>query len=338
MGPLIAITRPQVYDMSIAKGARAFRAHVLAKCSVIRDFGALITRVLTYNELEALLRQAINETTPNDWKGFCKHVETLEHEYWTKDGIIEDATEDLELEIQSSESDKESDDNSSKIYKPSSCLSDKEEDEIYGFGYGVFSRQMLQQRQQKLALAAQNTTTVTPGGHQQPYQRKDHECAGGPPATPFEGEASSTGRPGRGRRSSLLWGHLIRGPRAHPRSCQPPMGKPISLWKPWAPKDRASHKLVRSVPVSHTPNTTVDRTQIVASHLENLKQATRCWEILSLEPSVTSETPDAPDIEKRPMKAGHVHVHRTAMQLLYNTVQVWEIKGIVFRPGFAGML
>ncbi|OAD53933.1 hypothetical protein WN48_08609 [Eufriesea mexicana] len=67
---------------------------------------------LTYNELEAPLRQAINETTPYDWKGFRKHVETLEHKYWTKDGIIEDATEDLELEIQSSESDKKSDDNS----------------------------------------------------------------------------------------------------------------------------------------------------------------------------------------------------------------------------------
>ncbi|XP_014203656.1 uncharacterized protein LOC106635971 [Copidosoma floridanum] len=37
-------------------------------------------------------------------------------------------------------------------YSPSSCLSDKEEDEIYDFGYGVFGRQMLQQRQQKLAL------------------------------------------------------------------------------------------------------------------------------------------------------------------------------------------
>ncbi|XP_066591308.1 SAM and SH3 domain-containing protein 1-like isoform X2 [Prorops nasuta] len=54
-------------------------------------------------------------------------------------------------------------------YSPSSCLSDKEEDEIYGFGYGVFSRQMLQQRQQKLALATQNTV-MTPGAHQQTYQ------------------------------------------------------------------------------------------------------------------------------------------------------------------------
>ncbi|KMQ86004.1 sam and sh3 domain-containing protein 1-like isoform x2 protein, partial [Lasius niger] len=57
-------------------------------------------------------------------------------------------------------------------YSPSSCLSDKEEDEIYGFGYGVFSRQMLQHRQQKLALATQNTTAaVTPGGPQATYQR-----------------------------------------------------------------------------------------------------------------------------------------------------------------------
>ncbi|KYN35482.1 hypothetical protein ALC56_10039, partial [Trachymyrmex septentrionalis] len=57
-------------------------------------------------------------------------------------------------------------------YSPSSCLSDKEEDEIYGFGYGVFSRQMLQHRQQKLALATQNTTTaMTPGGPQATYQR-----------------------------------------------------------------------------------------------------------------------------------------------------------------------
>jgi hypothetical protein len=32
--------------------------------------------------------------------------------------------------------------------QPSSCLSDKEEDEIYGFGYGVYGRQMYQRQQQ----------------------------------------------------------------------------------------------------------------------------------------------------------------------------------------------
>ncbi|XP_059049681.1 uncharacterized protein LOC131844738 isoform X6 [Achroia grisella] len=43
-------------------------------------------------------------------------------------------------------------------YSPSSCLTDKEEDEIYGFGYGVFGKQMLQrQQQQKQLLLAQPT-------------------------------------------------------------------------------------------------------------------------------------------------------------------------------------
>ncbi|KAJ9582774.1 hypothetical protein L9F63_022885, partial [Diploptera punctata] len=41
-------------------------------------------------------------------------------------------------------------------YSPSSCLSDKEEDEIYGFGYGVYGKQMLQRQQQhKMILSPQ---------------------------------------------------------------------------------------------------------------------------------------------------------------------------------------
>ncbi|XP_050667545.1 uncharacterized protein LOC126967146 isoform X5 [Leptidea sinapis] len=43
-------------------------------------------------------------------------------------------------------------------YSPSSCLTDKEEDDIYGFGYGVFGKQMLQrQQQQKQLLLAQSS-------------------------------------------------------------------------------------------------------------------------------------------------------------------------------------
>ncbi|KAJ4452259.1 hypothetical protein ANN_03777 [Periplaneta americana] len=41
-------------------------------------------------------------------------------------------------------------------YSPSSCLSDKEEDEIYGFGYGIYGKQMLQrQQQQKMIISPQ---------------------------------------------------------------------------------------------------------------------------------------------------------------------------------------
>ncbi|XP_018318482.1 uncharacterized protein LOC108732284 isoform X2 [Agrilus planipennis] len=40
-------------------------------------------------------------------------------------------------------------------YSPSSCLSDKEEDEIYGFGYGVFGVQIARQQQQRIMAAAE---------------------------------------------------------------------------------------------------------------------------------------------------------------------------------------
>ncbi|CAH2105487.1 unnamed protein product [Euphydryas editha] len=56
-------------------------------------------------------------------------------------------------------------------YSPSSCLTDKEEDEIYGFGYGVFGKQMLQrQQQQKQLLLAQPTQPLI-HNQQHNYQR-----------------------------------------------------------------------------------------------------------------------------------------------------------------------
>ncbi|XP_049820175.1 uncharacterized protein LOC109604107 isoform X3 [Aethina tumida] len=43
-------------------------------------------------------------------------------------------------------------------YSPSSCMSDKEEDEIYGFGYGVFATQIGRQQQQRLMGSIQPTS------------------------------------------------------------------------------------------------------------------------------------------------------------------------------------
>ncbi|KAF2905783.1 hypothetical protein ILUMI_00395, partial [Ignelater luminosus] len=51
-------------------------------------------------------------------------------------------------------------------YSPSSCLSGKEEDEIYGFGYGVFGAQIARQQQQRLL----GTTTQPLLMQQQNYQ------------------------------------------------------------------------------------------------------------------------------------------------------------------------
>lgn len=58
------------------------------------------------------------------------------------------------------------------LLQPSSCLSDKEEDEIYGFGYGVFGKQMMhRQQQQKLFIQGAASSLPT---SQQPLMLQQH--------------------------------------------------------------------------------------------------------------------------------------------------------------------
>ncbi|XP_011639567.1 uncharacterized protein LOC105428776 isoform X2 [Pogonomyrmex barbatus] len=100
-------------------------------------------------------------------------------------------------------------------YSPSSCLSDKEEDEIYGFGYGVFSRQMFQHRQQKLALATQNTTaTVTPGGPQATYQ----SCLSPRSAFFYEFPPNEQGQ--NTSKKKTTFSRLLRGLKTHRKEKQ----------------------------------------------------------------------------------------------------------------------
>ncbi|XP_012289035.1 uncharacterized protein LOC105704408 isoform X2 [Orussus abietinus] len=100
-------------------------------------------------------------------------------------------------------------------YSPSSCLSDKEEDEIYGFGYGVFGRQMLQQRQQKLALATQNATTPAPGVHQQPnYQ----SCLSPRSAFFYEFPPNEQGQ--NTSKKKTTFSRLLRGLKTHRKEKQ----------------------------------------------------------------------------------------------------------------------
>ncbi|XP_072747955.1 uncharacterized protein [Anoplolepis gracilipes] len=100
-------------------------------------------------------------------------------------------------------------------YSPSSCLSDKEEDEIYGFGYGVFSRQMLQHRQQKLALATQNTTAaVTSGEPQATYQ----SCLSPRSAFFYEFPPNEQGQ--NTSKKKTTFSRLLRGLKTHRKEKQ----------------------------------------------------------------------------------------------------------------------
>ncbi|XP_043269654.1 SAM and SH3 domain-containing protein 1-like isoform X3 [Venturia canescens] len=101
-------------------------------------------------------------------------------------------------------------------YSPSSCLSDKEEDEIYGFGYGVFGRQMLQQRQQKLALATQNTPLTGPGGIQQ--QQTYQSCLSPRSAYFYEFPPNEQGQ--NTSKKKTTFSRLLRGLKTHRKEKQ----------------------------------------------------------------------------------------------------------------------
>ncbi|XP_015127778.1 SAM and SH3 domain-containing protein 1 [Diachasma alloeum] len=98
-------------------------------------------------------------------------------------------------------------------YSPSSCLSDKEEDEIYGFGYGVFGRQMLQQRQQKLALATQNPA-IGLTGHHQTYQ----SCLSPRSAFFYEFPPNEQGQ--NTSKKKTTFSRLLRGLKTHRKEKQ----------------------------------------------------------------------------------------------------------------------
>lgn len=60
-------------------------------------------------------------------------------------------------------------------FQPSSCLSDKEEDEIYGFGYGVFGAQIARQQQQRLIAPSQVTSQQPLLHHHQQQQQQQQQ-------------------------------------------------------------------------------------------------------------------------------------------------------------------
>lgn len=53
------------------------------------------TGELSLKRLLELTKEAVNAVSRSHWAGFLKHTQTVEEEYWTKDGIMEDAVDSL---------------------------------------------------------------------------------------------------------------------------------------------------------------------------------------------------------------------------------------------------
>ncbi|XP_026736980.1 uncharacterized protein LOC113500414 isoform X5 [Trichoplusia ni] len=105
-------------------------------------------------------------------------------------------------------------------YSPSSCLTEKEEDEIYGFGYGVFGKQMLQrQQQQKQLLLAQPTQPLMHN------QQHNYQSCLSPRSAYFYEFPPSDNCLGTAKKKVTTFSRLLRGLKSHRKekhgSCSP---------------------------------------------------------------------------------------------------------------------
>ncbi|XP_041970532.1 uncharacterized protein LOC121726947 isoform X4 [Aricia agestis] len=105
-------------------------------------------------------------------------------------------------------------------YSPSSCLTDKEEDEIYGFGYGVFGKQMLhrQQQQKQLLLAQPNQPLIH-------NQQHNYQSCLSPRSAYFYEFPPSDNCLGTAKKKVTTFSRLLRGLKSHRKekhgSCSP---------------------------------------------------------------------------------------------------------------------
>lgn len=75
-----------------------------------------VKNIGTVPNLEKLINEAIDSVTLNDWEIFCKDIENLERDYYSKDKIIEELIDEIPINLQSdSESESGSESHESTI-------------------------------------------------------------------------------------------------------------------------------------------------------------------------------------------------------------------------------
>ncbi|KAF6216686.1 hypothetical protein GE061_001032 [Apolygus lucorum] len=54
---------------------------------------------MSMKRLQELTMEAMSSVTPSDWRGFVEHTIRLEEEYWTRDGIQEEAIDRIVISV-----------------------------------------------------------------------------------------------------------------------------------------------------------------------------------------------------------------------------------------------
>jgi hypothetical protein len=54
---------------------------------------------LSLQKLLRVTKDAVSLVIKEDWEGFCRHTETVESQYWERDGILPDVTDSIVINL-----------------------------------------------------------------------------------------------------------------------------------------------------------------------------------------------------------------------------------------------
>ena len=76
----------------------------------VKGYVAKHNKTFTFKEIQQLTPDGITHTTTDMWRAFCRHVVDIENDFFDKDGLLEDAIEDMVIEVGGSADDDTDDD------------------------------------------------------------------------------------------------------------------------------------------------------------------------------------------------------------------------------------
>ena len=76
----------------------------------VKGYVAKHNKTFTFKEIQQLTPDGITCTTTDMWRAFCRYIIDIENDYFDKDGLLEDAIEDMVIEVGGSSDDDTNDD------------------------------------------------------------------------------------------------------------------------------------------------------------------------------------------------------------------------------------
>lgn len=74
--------------------------------------------------------KGLDSVTPEMWKKYCDHVQHIEQEYWVKDGIMENAVDELVIRLGDEDDDSSSSSSSDSSYADSDPEAEPEDADL----------------------------------------------------------------------------------------------------------------------------------------------------------------------------------------------------------------